>query len=61
MINVSAVWQATFSTPKNMEGWTLYRLEYGFEGSVECSIWLPPGFDVITLERLFEKAQESHD
>ena len=64
MVHCRVIWQATFSTPEGMEGWTLYRIEYGGHAEhciIESAIWLPPNFDVEALERLLEQGQAAKE
>jgi hypothetical protein len=68
MINrvpVDLIWMMTRQQPEGMEGWQLYRIEYGghaMDCVYEGSIWLPPGLGPDVIEDLFKSAQgELHD
>jgi hypothetical protein len=47
--------------PPEMDGWRRYRIEYGGHAEScikECVIYVPPRFDIMALERLFEECQD---
>jgi len=47
--------------PPEMDGWRRYRIEYGGHAEAcikECVIYVPPKFDIMALEKLFEDCQE---
>ena len=50
---VSLVEYAVFRRPEGLEGWRLYRIEYGGHAEnciTEGSIWLPPNLSPQALE-----------
>lgn len=64
MIDVSAVEEFVLNPkamPPGLEDWRYYRLEYHNPDKIwavaERSILVPPRFDIMKLEQLFEEAQ----
>ena len=55
---VSLVEYGVFQWPKGMEGWRLYRIEYGGHAEsciVEKTIWLPPTVDPNLIETILSE------
>ena len=61
---VDAVEYGVGNYPVGLEGWRMYRLEYGghAENCVkECVIWLPPNLDVTRITKIInEYANSGH-
>lgn len=41
-----------FNYPDDMNGWKLFRFEYGFESGVECTMWFPPNTTINDIEKI---------
>lgn len=52
---------AVFNHPPEMDGWRMYRIEYGGVNKdqlTEGTIWLPPHVDAEDVEWMFEEWQK---
>ena len=57
-IPVASVEYGVFRWPRHMDGWRMYRLEYGGcneDCLAEQTIWLPPNMSVVELTELINK------
>lgn len=61
-IDIGLIEYGVFNFPEGLEGWRLYRIEYGGHAEscvYEGTIWLPPHVDSTEFEKYLMKLQES--
>ena len=57
-MRVTSTEVAVFNYPEGMDGWRLFRFEYGFESGVEATLWVPPETkidDIEAIERILNE------
>ncbi len=63
-MNISLVEYAVLNCPEGMEGWRMYRIEYGGHAQyclVEGTIWLPSNVDAREFEKYMGALLEEED
>ena len=56
--HVSLVQYMVYHYPEGLEGWRLYRIEYGGHAEdciTEGTIWLPPTVDSVLIEQILRE------